>query len=235
MPSRILPLLMFLLASTPAEELPKIVRDQVESVKPALAKAFAEYSKKVTDENNKLVTNIQKAMEKATKAGKLDEALALKAALEKAKNGELLKSFLEPTTEDLLGTTSATTETIALVTLSTTDPVETLAANKAAYNNRDYLISEVSKELQGLSFAQRGFKEPAACTIKVVKGGILYVAVGLPSDGLDFGELGFAKTEFKISVPNGQLVVVKKIVKAGDVIELEPSALTSSFPIWKAK
>ena len=236
MPTRILSLLlMFLLAAAAAEELPKVVREQVDAVKPALAKAFADYSKKVQDENNKLVANIQKAMEKATKAGKLDEALALKAALEKAKNGDLLKEFLEPTTESLLGTTSPTTDVIAVITLSTADKVETLAPNKAAYNNRDYLISEVSKELQGLSFAQRGFKEPAPCLIKVVKGGILYVAVGIPSDGLDFEDMGFAKTEFKIHVPNGQLAIVKKVVMAGETIELAPSALTNSFPIWKAK
>ncbi len=191
--------------------------------------------KKVTDENAKLVANIQKAMEKATMAGKLDEAVALKAALEKAKNGDLLKEFLEPTTESLLGTTGPTTDTIAFITLSTAVKVETLAANKAAYNNRDYLNSKVSKELQGLSFAQRGFKVPAPCLIKVVKGGVLYVAVGIPSDGFDFEDMGFAKADFKIHVPNGQLAIVKKVVMAGETVELAPSALTNSFPNWKAK
>lgn len=235
MPSRILCLLLFVLTISAAEELPKIVRDQVDAVKPALAKAFADYSKKVIDENNKLVAGIQKAMEKATKAGKLDDALALKDALEKAKNGELLKEFLEPTTESLLGTTAPDTSTMAVVTLSIGNPVESLAANKPLYDNRDYLISEVSKELQGLSFVQRSFKEPTPCTVKVAKGGILYIAVGVPSEGLDFEKLGFAKTELKIKAASGEFAVVKKVVKAGEVIELAPSAATCSIPIWKAK
>lgn len=236
MPMRTLSLLLlFLLVANAEEELPKIVRDQVDAVKPALAKAFADYSKKVTDENNKLVAAIQKAMEKATKAGKLDDALALKAALEKAKSGELLKSFLEPTTEDLLGTTAPDTATHAIVTLSIDNPVESLAANKQIYDNRDYLISDVPKELQGLSFVQRSFKEPAPCTVKVAKGGILYVVVGVPSDGLDFEKLGFAKTDLKIKAASGEFAVVKKVVKAGEVIELAPSAATCSIPIWKAK
>jgi hypothetical protein len=228
-------LAMLLAAALPAAELPKIVRDQVETVKPALAKAYADYSKKVQEENNKLVAAIQKAMEKATKAGKLDDALALKDALEKARNGELLKEFLEPTTEDLLGTTSPTTDALAVVTLSLGNPVAALAANLPFYDNRDYLISEVSKELQGLSFVQRSFKEPGPCTVKVVKGGILYLVVGVPGDGLDLEKLGFAKTDLHIKAATGEFAVVKKVVKAGETIELAPTATTSTVPIWKAK
>lgn len=227
-----------------AEEVPKIVQDQLAVVQPALSKAQAEYRKKVQDENTKLISVIQKAMEKATKAGKLDDALALKSALEKAKSGELIKPYLEPSTTDLLGNDLAGgggsaggaggTDGFAVVTLSTGDPAETLAPNKAIYNNRDYLISEVSKELLGLSFAQRSFKEPTPCTLKVVTGGVLYVAVGVPSEGLDFTGLGFTPTELFIQCATDRLAVVKKTVKAGETITLAPSAKTSSIPIWKA-
>ncbi len=228
-----------LLAAPAAEELPKIVQDQLAVVQPALSKAQAEYRKKVQDENTKLIVVIQKAMEKATKAGKLDDAVALKNALEQAKSGELIKPYLEPSVTDLLGnpqgpTVGAGGDGPAVITLSTADPVEILVANKAIYNNRDYLISEVSKELQGLSFSQRSFKEPAPCTIKVVSGGVLYVAVGLPSEGLDFAGLGFVATDLFIQCATDRLVVVKKAVKAGETITLAPSAKTSSIPIWKA-
>ena len=224
-----------LLAATAADELPKIVKDQVDAVKPALAKAYAEYSKKVSDENNKLIATIQKAMEKATKAGKLDDAVALKAALEKAKSGELLKDFLEPTTEDLLGGSAVKSTDVAVVTYSTEDPVEVLTFNKQIYNNRDYLISEVAKEIQGLNFAQRSFKEPEACTITVVKPGVLYVGVGVPNDGVEFEKQGFIKTDLKIKTATGELTVVKKMVKIGETISLSANATTNSFPIWKAK
>ncbi len=240
----LIPALLILLgsnvASAWAEELPKIVQDQLAVVQPALDKAQAEYRKKVQDENGKLVTVIQKAMEKATRAGKLDDALALKSALERARSGDLIKSFLEPSTTDLLGNprgaggAGATGDGPAAVTLSTGDPVASLAPNQPIFNNRDYLISEVSKELVGLSYSQRSFKEPAPCTITVVSGGILYVAVGVPSEGLDFAGLGFTPTELFIACATDRLAVVKKAVRAGDTITLAPSAKTSSIPIWKA-
>ncbi len=217
-----------------AEELPKIVRDQLDVVQPAIAKAQAEYARKVRDENAKLIVVIQKAMEKATKAGKLDDALALKSALEQAKSGELLQPFIEPTTGDLLGLAQADTGGMALVTLSIGNPVATLAPNKAAFDNRDYLFSEVAKDLMNLSFVQRSFKEPGACVVKVVAPGLLYVAVGTPSDGLDFAGLGFETTDLKIRSTAGEQSIVKKAVHAGEVITLAPSAIINSFPIWRA-
>ena len=235
-------LFCFALGRMSAEELPKIVQDQLAVVQPALVKAQADYRKKVQDENAKLIVVIQKAMEKATKAGKLDDALALKNALEQAKSGELIKPYLEPSTSDLLGNptgtgtggTGAASDGPAVITLSIGDPVETLAPNKAIYNNRDYLISEVSKELLGLSFVQRSFKEPAPCTIKVVTGGVLYVAVGVPSEGLDLAGLGFVPTDLVVACATDHLAVVKKVVRSGETITLAPTAKTSSIPIWKA-
>lgn len=220
-----------------AEELPKVVVDQLEAVTPAIAKAYADFSKKVNDENGKLIIAIQKAMEKATKAGKLDDALALRAALEKAKNGDFIKAYLSPNVDDLLGARAGNppVDAIATVTTSTEDPVETLAPNMPTYDNRDYLFSDVPKELMGLAYLQRPFKEPAPCTVKVVKAGMLYVAVGVPNDGKEFETQGFAKTDLKLSTATGQLLIVKKIVRAGETITLSPNATTNSFPIWKAK
>ena len=218
-----------------AEEVPKIVQDQLAVVQPALSKAQAEYRKKVQDENAKLITVIQKAMEKATKAGKLDDAVALKSALEKAKSGELLKPYLEPTTADLLGTDAAVSDGPAVITFSTGDPVELLAPNKPAYNNRDYLISEVSNELLGLHFIQRPFKEPTPCTLKVLTGGVLFIAVGDPPDGLDFPGMGFEPTPLYIQTAACRHVVMRKVVRAGESITLLPSAKSNSFPIFKAR
>ena len=231
----VLGLLGSVLSTSTAEELPKIVQDQLAVVQPALSKAQAEYRKKVQDENAKLITVIQKAMEKATKAGKLDDAVALKSALEKAKSGELIKPWLEPSTTDLLGNDSTAGDGPAVITFSTGDPVELLAPNKPIYNNRDYLISEVSNEMLGLHFIQRGFKEPAPCTLKVLTGGVLLIAVGDPADGLDFPALGFEPTPLYIQSATGRQVIVRKIVRTGDSITLPPSAKVNSFPIFKAR
>ncbi|HYE07473.1 MAG TPA: hypothetical protein VEL07_18295 [Planctomycetota bacterium] len=217
-----------------AEELPKIVRDQLEVVQPAIAKAQAEYARKVRDENAKLIVVIQKAMEKATKAGKLDDAVALRNALELAKSGELLQPFVEPTTSGLLGLEAAATDAgPAVITLSSGDPVGTLAPNQPAFANRDFLFSAVAKELMNLSYAQRSFKEPAPCTITVVSPGVLYVAVGAPSDGLDFAALGFTATDLKVKHAAGEQAIVRKTVRAGETITLAASATINSFPIWK--
>ncbi len=217
-----------------ADELPKIVRDQLDVVQPAIAKAQAEYAKKVRDENAKLIVVIQKAMEKATKAGKLDDAVALKNALELAKSGELLQPFVEPTTSELLGLGAvADANGPAVITLSTGDPVGTLAPNKQAFDNRDFLFSAVAKELMNLSYAQRSFKQPAPCTIKVVAPGVLYVAVGKPGDGLDLASLGFTETDLEIAHAAGHQAIVKKTVRAGETITLPASATINSFPIWK--
>lgn len=228
-------LLLALSHAAAAEELPKIVQDQLAVVQPALNKAQSEYRKKVQDENNKLVTVIQKSMEKATRAGKLDDALALKSALEKAKSGELLKPYLEPSTTDLLGNDTAVSDGPAVITFSTGDPVDLLAPNKPLYRNRDYLISEVSNEMLGLHFIQRGFKEPAPCTLKVLSGGVLLIAVGDPVDGLDFAGLGFEPTPLYIQSATGRQVIVRKLVRTGESITLPPSAKTNSFPIFKAR
>lgn len=233
--SCVVALLLVMSYATAAEELPKIVQDQLAQVQPALNKAQGEYRKKVQDENNKLIAIIQKAMEKATKAGKLDDALALKSALEKAKSGELLKPYLEPSTTDLLGNDTTVSDGPAVITFSTGDPVELLAPNKPIYNNRDYLISEVSNELSGLHFIQRGFKEPAPCTLKVLVGGVLFVAVGDPPDGLDFPGLGFEPTPLYVQSATGRHVVMRKVVRAGDSITLPPSAKANSFPLFKAR
>ena len=115
------------------------------------------------------------------------------------------------------------------------NPTAILVANAAVYDNRDYLISEVSKELQGLTFVQRSFKEPAPCTVSVIKGGVLYVAVGIPDAGLDLDKQGFTRTGFTVRCTTGELAIVQKTVKTGDSIRLAPTATTSSFPIWKAK
>ncbi|MBA3936268.1 MAG: hypothetical protein H0X38_02315 [Planctomycetes bacterium] len=226
-----------LAVATAADELPKVARDQLDNSGPALAKAFGDFRKRLLEENAKLVATLQKALEKATKAGNFDEAVAVKKALEQAKSGELMRAFIAPALADPFGdgTLGADPDGPAVVTLSTGDPVGNLAANQPAYSNRDYLFSAVPAALQGFSYAKRPFKEPAACTLKVVGGGVLYVVVGTPPDGLDLPALGFVATDMSVKCTTGHLPIVKKQVRAGETIVLPASAVTNSFPIWKAK
>lgn len=86
-----------------AEEDPKAVKDILESIKPNIDKAKAEFARKARIENEKLVAAIRKQLEAATKAGKLDEAVGLKAALDRAVQGEFLERLLHVDASDLLG------------------------------------------------------------------------------------------------------------------------------------
>ena len=84
------------------DEIPKIVNDQLDQIFPNIEKAKTEYAKKVKAENDKLCKVIESAMSKETKAGNLDNAMALKNALEKAKAGEYITDLLNPPVNDLL-------------------------------------------------------------------------------------------------------------------------------------
>lgn len=100
----IIPLLILTcLPASSAEETPKVVRDIIESVRPNVDKARQEYARKARIENDKIVAQIKKALETATKAGKFDEAIALKAAFEKAGNGVYLDEMINVSATDLLG------------------------------------------------------------------------------------------------------------------------------------
>lgn len=98
-------LLLALLAGTAlgAEDRPKAVQEILDSVKPNIERAKAEYARKAKAENDKVVAQLKKALEAATKAGKLDEAVALKAALEQANKGAYLDEMLAVDAADLLG------------------------------------------------------------------------------------------------------------------------------------
>lgn len=93
-------LLMAIVVNCHAEN--AIVDEQVEKIRPNLEKLKSEYSKKVQLENDKLIKVIQGAMEKETKAGHLDNALALKEALVKASAGDYIADILSPPIGDLL-------------------------------------------------------------------------------------------------------------------------------------
>jgi len=98
-------LLLVLFAGTAlgAEDRPKVVQEVLDAVKPALERAKAEYARKAKAENDKVVAQLRKSLEAATKAGKLDEAVALKAALEQANKGVFLDEMLAVDAGDLLG------------------------------------------------------------------------------------------------------------------------------------
>lgn len=88
-------------------ENPKVVQDLLDRIKPSIEKAREEYGRKVRLENEKLCKAIESAMSRETRAGNLDNALALKAALEKARNGGFIADLVNPPLEDLLGDGSA--------------------------------------------------------------------------------------------------------------------------------
>jgi len=102
-----MPLLILLLLSSYCcsveTEPPKIVKDQLEKVHPAIQKAKAEFAKVVKSENDKLIKILEAALTKESKLGNLENAVALKTALEKAKNGDYMDELLRADIADLLG------------------------------------------------------------------------------------------------------------------------------------
>lgn len=84
-----------------AEDL-KVVLDALDLIRPNVEKAKSEYGKKIKAENDRLIAILKKSLEIATKAGKFDDAISIKTALDKAQSGEYLAMMITPPIDDLL-------------------------------------------------------------------------------------------------------------------------------------
>jgi len=96
-------LLGLLLPGWAADPPSGLVEEQLSQIRPALERHKADYAKKVKAENDKLCKALETALTKQVRAGDLDSANALKAALEQARAGEFIEELLNPPAIDLLG------------------------------------------------------------------------------------------------------------------------------------
>jgi len=108
------------------EQFPAIVIDQFNIIKPNLEKARQEYSRKVKNEHDKFVKAIELSLVRETKAGRFDNAMALRGALEKVKSGDFLAEWLAPVAGDLISEAGSGNELIIRA-----DKIKSMAPNGA--------------------------------------------------------------------------------------------------------
>lgn len=96
-------------AAPPADELSPVAKRALNTAEEAIAKARATFNAAAAKEQEKLLTALQREQEAQTKAGKLEAALAVKAAADKVRSGEFLKDLDARAAEadDLLGDKAA--------------------------------------------------------------------------------------------------------------------------------
>lgn len=98
-------------AAPPADELSPAAKRALNTAEEAIAKARATFTAAATKEQDKLLTALQREQEAQTKAGKLEAALAVKAAADKVRSGDFLKELearaAESDADDLLGDKAA--------------------------------------------------------------------------------------------------------------------------------
>ena len=91
--------------AAPADELSPAAKRAMASAEDAIAKARAAYLAAARKEQDKLLAALQREQETQTKAGKLEAALAVKAAADKVRSGDYQKELDEraANSDDLLG------------------------------------------------------------------------------------------------------------------------------------
>lgn len=96
-------------AAPPADELSPAAKRALNTAEEAIAKARASFIAAASKEQDKLLTALQREQEAQTKAGKLEAALAVKAAADKVRSGDFLKELdaRAAETDDLLGDKAA--------------------------------------------------------------------------------------------------------------------------------
>lgn len=96
-------------AAPPADDLSPAARRALNNAEEAIAKARAAFTAAAKKEQDKLLTALQREQEAQTRAGKLEAALAVKAAADKVRSGEFLKELDARAAEsdDLLGDKAA--------------------------------------------------------------------------------------------------------------------------------
>ncbi len=96
-------------AAPPADELSPAAKRALNAAEESIAKARATFTAAATKEQDKLLIALQREQEAQTKAGKLEAALAVKAAADKVRSGDFLKELdaRAAETDDLLGDKAA--------------------------------------------------------------------------------------------------------------------------------
>lgn len=218
-----------------AEAEPKLVAEQIEQIRPAVERAKVEYLKKVRAENDRLVRQLETAMQRETKAGNLEGALALKAALERAKDGVYLAELMNPTYEDLLG--AAGQPSGAQIELPPHIASATLAEGKTLSPNKSYVFGEVPKELAGLRYAQFNHRESRPYVLKASRAGLIHLAMHRNAPVAEFEKLGFVRTELSLPVTwnAGNLLVMSRRIKAGEEIAIPGDEWVTPIPLWEAR
>jgi len=92
-----------------ADELSPAAKRALNAAEESIAKARATFTAAATKEQDKLLIALQREQETQTKAGKLEAALAVKAAADKVRSGDFLKELdaRAAETDDLLGDKAA--------------------------------------------------------------------------------------------------------------------------------
>lgn len=92
-------------AAPPKDDLSPVAKRALTSAEEAISKARAAYKAAAAKEQEKLLAALQREQEAQTKAGKLEAALAVKAAADKVRSGEYLAELdaLAAASADLLG------------------------------------------------------------------------------------------------------------------------------------
>lgn len=113
--------LLIICSSLPSGEndVSDIIRPQLETIRPGLEKAKADYAQKVKTENDKLCKLFEAALVKETKAGNLERALVIKEALGKAKSGGFVEDLLNPTASDLLAVAGTDAKAVVITCAAT--------------------------------------------------------------------------------------------------------------------
>lgn len=83
-------------------ELPEAARKALDGMRASLEKARSDYATRVKDENQRLVKILKAEQERQTKAGKLEQAMAVKDMVDRAQRGEYIEPLLNPSAGDLL-------------------------------------------------------------------------------------------------------------------------------------
>lgn len=96
-------------AAPPADDLSPAARRALNTAEESIAKARAAFTAAASKEQDKLLALLQREQEAQTKAGKLEAALAVKAAADKVRSGDFLKELEARAAEadDLLGDKAA--------------------------------------------------------------------------------------------------------------------------------
>jgi hypothetical protein len=229
---RLVAILMSVAVLAAGEAEPAIVAEQLAQIRPAIERAKLEYQRKVRIENERLIKILETAQSRETRSGNLEQALAIKDAIEKAKKGVFVEGLMNPTYVDLLEAGVGPRE--ALIEITPRVATDLLAEGRLLSPNKGYQFAEVPKEFAGLRYAQFNHREPVAYTIKALRPGRIMLAVHRNAPLAEFEKLGFERLATPLAVvwQAGNLAVLGRRLEAGEVITIPADEWVTPVPIW---